>query len=478
MAAFFDGFQRAVVVEQRRGDDVGYLDRFQQTVHILESPDARSLLNGGGIDRIGVVKTYQFVVRRLGQQPQVYFSQVAGSQQTYFQHFVSVFYFDSYKGRNKAENTPAIHRPIRGSGPENRCRKLREELPVREFPPRGSYSPGRATKSAAFCVHLSVSNGFCRSAAACFRAKEPIRLFFSENMEQKKIHKSGFVNIIGNPNVGKSTLLNVLVGKDLSIITSKAQTTRHRILGIVNGEDYQIVFSDTPGIIRPAYKLQESMMEFVSEAFEDADILLYMVEPGMKELKDEAFYRRIEQARVPVLLVVNKIDTIDQKTLEQTVDYWRERLPAAQVVPISATERFNVDNLLQRIVDLLPEGPSYYPEDALTDRPERFFVSEIIRQKILLNYRKEVPYSVEVVVEDFLEDDALIRIRAVIYVERESQRGILIGHRGESLKKTGTQARIDAERFFGKKIFLELVVKVDDGWRESERKLRRYGYSY
>lgn len=302
--------------------------------------------------------------------------------------------------------------------------------------------------------------------------------FFSENMEQKKIHKSGFVNIIGNPNVGKSTLLNVLVGKDLSIITSKAQTTRHRILGIVNGEDYQIVFSDTPGIIRPAYKLQESMMEFVSEAFEDADILLYMVEPGMKELKDEAFYRRIEQARVPVLLVVNKIDTIDQKTLEQTVDYWRERLPAAQVVPISATERFNADNLLQRIVDLLPEGPSYYPEDALTDRPERFFVSEIIRQKILLNYRKEVPYSVEVVVEDFLEDDALIRIRAVIYVERESQRGILIGHRGESLKKTGTQARIDAERFFGKKIFLELVVKVDDGWRESERKLRRYGYSH
>ena len=219
-------------------------------------------------------------------------------------------------------------------------------------------------------------------------------------------------------------------------------------------------------------------MEFVSEAFEDADILLYMVEPGMKELKDPVFYRRIETARIPVLLVVNKIDTIDQNTLEQTVDYWHQRLPAAEIIPISAIERFNVDNLLERIVALLPEGPAYYPDDALTDKPERFFASEIIRQKILLNYRKEVPYSVEVVVEDFVEDQTLIRIRAVIFVERESQRGILIGHRGASLKKTGTQARIDAERFFGKKIFLELVVKVDDGWRENQRQLRRYGYSH
>ena len=295
---------------------------------------------------------------------------------------------------------------------------------------------------------------------------------------EKKTHKSGFVNIVGNPNVGKSTLLNALVGRDLSIITSKAQTTRHRILGIVSGEDYQIVFSDTPGIIRPAYKLQESMMEFVSEAFEDADVLLYMVEPGMKELKDEAFFSRIESAKVPVLLVINKIDTIDQKTLEAAVEYWHGRLPRAEIVPVSAAERFNVDNLLARIVSLLPEGPSYYPEDALTDRPERFFVSEIIRQKILLNYKKEVPYSVEVVAEEFAEDDSLIRIRAVIYVERESQRGILIGHKGEALKKTGTQARLDIERFFGKKVFLELVVKVDDGWRNSQRKLHRYGYGH
>ena len=293
---------------------------------------------------------------------------------------------------------------------------------------------------------------------------------------EKKTHKSGFVNIVGNPNVGKSTLLNVLVGRDLSIITSKAQTTRHRILGIVSSEDYQIVFSDTPGIIRPAYKLQESMMEFVAEAFEDADVLLYMVEPGLKELKDETFFHRIENAKVPVLLVINKIDTIDQRTLEAAVEYWQARLPRAEVVPVSATERFNTDNLLERIVALLPEGPSYYPEDALTDRPERFFVSEIIRQKILLNYRKEVPYSVEVVVEEFVEDASLIRIRAIVYVERESQRGILIGHRGEALKKTGTQARMDIERFFGKKAFLELVVKVDDDWRGNQRKLRRYGY--
>lgn len=296
---------------------------------------------------------------------------------------------------------------------------------------------------------------------------------------EKKIHKSGFVNIVGNPNVGKSTLLNALVGKDLSIITSKAQTTRHRILGIVSSEDYQIVFSDTPGIIKPAYKLQESMMDFVAEAMDDADVLLYMVEPGMKGLKDEAFFRRIENAKVPVLLVINKIDTIpDQKTLEEMVEYWHEHLPKAEIIPVSATERFNVDILLTRIVELLPEGPSYYPEDTLTDKPERFFVNEIIRQKILLNYKKEVPYSVEVETEEFMEDETLIRIRSIIFVERESQRGILIGHKGAALKKVGTEARLDIEKFFGKKVFLELVVKVDDGWRNNERKLRRYGYEH
>lgn len=296
---------------------------------------------------------------------------------------------------------------------------------------------------------------------------------------EKKIHKSGFVNIVGNPNVGKSTLLNALVGKDLSIITSKAQTTRHRILGIVSSEDYQIVFSDTPGIIKPAYKLQESMMDFVAEAMDDADVLLYMVEPGMKGLKDEAFFKRIEKATIPVLLVINKIDTIpDQKTLEETVEYWHGQLPKAEIIPISATERFNVDLLLTRIVELLPEGPAYYPEDTLTDKPERFFVNEIIRQKILLNYKKEVPYSVEVETEEFVEDETLIRIRSIIFVERESQRGILIGHKGSALKKVGTEARLDIEKFFGKKVFLELVVKVDDGWRNNERKLRRYGYEH
>lgn len=295
---------------------------------------------------------------------------------------------------------------------------------------------------------------------------------------EKKTHKSGFVNIIGNPNVGKSTLMNALVGRNLSIITSKAQTTRHRILGIVSTEDYQIVFSDTPGIIKPAYKLQESMMGFVSESFEDADVMLYMVEPGMKELKDDAFARRISAAKVPVFLVINKIDTIDQTRLEEAVAYWHEQLPTCEIFPVSALERFNVDNLLARIVELLPEGPAYYPEDTLTDKPERFFVNEIIRQKILLNYKKEVPYSVEVVTEEFFEEPALIRIRAIIFVERESQRGILIGHKGAALKKVGTQAREDIEKFFGKKVFLETVVKVDDGWRSNERKLRKYGYEH
>ncbi|MDD4820143.1 MAG: GTPase Era [Flavobacteriales bacterium] len=294
--------------------------------------------------------------------------------------------------------------------------------------------------------------------------------------EQTQKHKSGFVNIIGNPNVGKSTLMNALVGQNLSIITSKAQTTRHRILGIVSGDNFQVVLSDTPGIIKPAYKLQESMMDFVKSAFEDADILLFLVEPGQKELKDESFYRQIENSKVPVFLIINKIDTIDQSTLEQTVAYWTEKLPCVEVCPISAKEKFNVSNLMDRIVEVLPEGPAYYPKDTLTDKPERFFVNEIIRQKILLNYNKEVPYSVEVETESFTEEEDIIRIRAVIYVERTSQRPIIIGHKGEAIKRVGTQARIDMEKFFGKKVFLETFVKVSDGWRSDDRSLRRFGY--
>lgn len=290
-------------------------------------------------------------------------------------------------------------------------------------------------------------------------------------------HKSGFVNIIGNPNVGKSTLMNALVGERLSIITSKAQTTRHRILGIVNGDDFQIIFSDTPGIIKPKYGLQESMMDFVQSAFQDADVLIYMVEVGEMALKDEDFFRKIENTDVPVLLLINKIDQTDQKILEEKVQYWHEKLPKAEILPISALEGFNVDVVLNRILELLPEGPAYYPKDALTDRPERFFVNEKIREKILLNYKKEIPYSVEVETEEFVEEDNLIRIRSIIYVERKTQKGILIGHKGEAIKRVGTQARKDLEKFFVKKIHMELYVKVDENWRSDNRKLKRFGYN-
>ena len=296
--------------------------------------------------------------------------------------------------------------------------------------------------------------------------------------ENIKKHRSGFVNIIGNPNVGKSTLMNALVGQELSIITSKAQTTRHRILGVVSGDDFQVVLSDTPGIIRPAYRLQENMMEFVKSAFEDADILLYMIEPGEKELKDPTFYRKIETATVPVLLVINKIDTIDQNRLEEVVEFWSEKLPRVEIHAISAREKFAVKDLLDRIVELLPEGPAYYPKDTLTDKPERFFVNEIIRQKILLNYTKEVPYSVEVETESFLEEEDIIRIRAVIYVERASQRPIIIGHKGAAIKKVGIEAREDMERFFGKRVYLETFVKVNDGWRSNKNSLRHFGYEF
>ncbi|MFP5439556.1 MAG: GTPase Era [Bacteroidia bacterium] len=290
-------------------------------------------------------------------------------------------------------------------------------------------------------------------------------------------HKAGFVNIIGNPNVGKSTLMNAFVGERLSIITSKAQTTRHRILGIVNGEDFQVVLSDTPGIIKPAYEMQSNMMDFVKSAFEDADVLIYMVEIGEKELKDEAFFRKIINAKVPVLLLLNKIDKSTQEQLEEQVALWTEKVPNAEIYPISALENFSVQNVFDRILELLPESPPYYPKDALTDKPERFFVNETIREKILLNYDKEIPYAVEIETEEFIEDDNIIRIRAVIMVERDTQKGIIIGHKGSALKKVGMQAREDLEKFFGKQIHIEMFVKVNKDWRSNNFQLRRFGYN-
>ncbi len=289
-------------------------------------------------------------------------------------------------------------------------------------------------------------------------------------------HKAGFVNIIGNPNVGKSTLMNVLIGEKLSIITSKAQTTRHRILGIVNEEDYQVVFSDTPGIIKPAYELQESMMDFVKTAFEDADVLIYMVETGEKDLKNEAFFDKIKQVKIPVLLLLNKIDKSSQDLLEQQVAYWKETVPNAEIHPISALENFNIPTVMKRIVELLPESPPFYPKDQLTDKPERFFVNETIREKILMHYKKEIPYSVEIETEEFKEENKIIRIRSVIMVERDTQKGIIIGHKGSALKRVGTEARKDLEKFFGKKIFMELYVKVNKNWRSNNSQLKRFGY--
>lgn len=290
-------------------------------------------------------------------------------------------------------------------------------------------------------------------------------------------HKAGFINIIGNPNVGKSTLMNALVGERLSIITSKAQTTRHRILGIVNGDDFQMIFSDTPGIIKPAYEMQEAMMQFVKLAFEDADILIYMVEIGEKELKDEAFFNKIIHTQTPVLLLLNKIDKSNQEQLETQVALWQDKVPNAEIIPISALENFNVSAVFNRILELLPISPAFYPKDALTDKPERFFVNETIREKILLNYDKEIPYAVEVETEEFKEEENIIRIKALINVERDTQKGIIIGHKGAALKKVGTQAREDLEKFFGKKIFLEIFVKVAKDWRSNQFQLRRLGYN-
>jgi len=290
-------------------------------------------------------------------------------------------------------------------------------------------------------------------------------------------HKSGFVNIIGNPNVGKSTIMNQMVGEKLSIITPKAQTTRHRILGIVNSDDYQIVYSDTPGILKPSYKLQEKMMQFVGSAFEDADIFLYVTDVVEKLDKNQQYIDKLLQTKAPIILIINKIDLSNQEELEILVDKWSKILPKAEIVPASATKNFNLDQVFKRILELLPEGPAYYPKDSLTDKTERFFVSEIIREKILYNYRKEIPYSVEVVIEEFVETDNLLRIGATINVVRPSQKGIIIGHKGQALKITGTEARKDIEQFFGKKVFLELFVKVSKDWRDKESNLKDFGYN-
>lgn len=291
-------------------------------------------------------------------------------------------------------------------------------------------------------------------------------------------HKAGFVNIVGNPNVGKSTLMNALVGERISIITSKAQTTRHRIIGIVNDTDYQIVYSDTPGVIKPNYKLQELMMGFSNSALTDADVLLYVTDVLDSTEKNAFFLEKVQkmQDTTKIILVINKIDLIDQKRLEELVEFWRSELPKAEIFPLSALEKFGVEQLFARIKELLPESPPFFDKDALTDKPERFFVNEIIREKILLNYSKEIPYSVEVVVEEFKEEEKIIRISAVIYCERESQKGILIGKGGKALRTVGTEARKDIETFFDKKVFLQLFVKVEKDWRNREKKLRNFGY--
>ncbi|MEH6705043.1 MAG: GTPase Era [Galbibacter orientalis] len=290
-------------------------------------------------------------------------------------------------------------------------------------------------------------------------------------------HKAGFVNIIGNPNVGKSTLMNAFIGEKLSIITSKAQTTRHRIFGIVNGDDFQIVFSDTPGIIKPAYELQQSMMDFVKSAFEDADVLIYMVEIGEKELKDEAFFDKITASKLPVLLLLNKIDISSQEVLENQVQWWSEKVPNAEIYPISALTNFNIDTVFNRILELLPASPPFYPKDQITDKPERFFVNETVREKILINYKKEIPYAVEVETEEFIEDEDIIRIRSVIMVERDTQKGIIIGHKGAALKRVGVQSRKDLEKFFGKQVHIEIYVKVNKNWRSNQNQLKRFGYN-
>ena len=290
------------------------------------------------------------------------------------------------------------------------------------------------------------------------------------------MHRSGFINIIGNPNVGKSTLMNNLVGEKLSIITSKAQTTRHRILGIVNGDNFQLIFSDTPGIIKPSYELQDSMMDFVKSALEDADVLLYMLEIGEKSIKDSEVHDKIQSAKIPTIILLNKIDLSNQEDIENQIKVWSNKYPNTEIYPVSALNNFNTEKVINRIIELIPESPPYFPKDQLTDKPERFFVNEKLREKILLYYNKEIPYSVEVQTEEFKEEESIIRIRSLILVERESQKGIIIGHNGLALKKIGSKARIELEKFFGKKIFIELHVKVSKNWRSNSNQLRKFGY--
>ncbi|MEX0983340.1 MAG: GTPase Era [Bacteroidales bacterium] len=295
-------------------------------------------------------------------------------------------------------------------------------------------------------------------------------------LSNNNTHRAGFVNILGRPNVGKSTVMNVMVGEKLSIITSKAQTTRHRIHGIVNDDNYQVVFSDTPGILAPNYKLQEYMLKSAQAALSDGDIFLYITEVGEVPGKEQYFIERLRKNSAPVILLINKIDLTDQETLEVKVDQWKAILPNAEIFPVSALRKFNIDNLFKRILELLPESPPYFPKEMLTDKSERFIAGEIIREKILVYYKQEIPYSVEIEIESFSEEKKIIRIRAVINVEKESQKGILIGHKGASLKRIGKEARLEMEGFFNKKIFLELFVKVQRDWRSNERKLKDFGY--
>jgi len=289
-------------------------------------------------------------------------------------------------------------------------------------------------------------------------------------------HKAGFVNIIGNPNVGKSTLMNALIGQKLSIITHKAQTTRHRILGILNEKEYQIVFSDTPGVIEPAYKLQENMMNFVHSAFQDADVLIYMIEVGEKGLKDQKLFERLKKTSVPVLMLLNKIDLTEQDFVAQEMEKWSGKLPNAELLPISALNNFNLDVIKKKLVEMLPVSPPYYDKDAITDKSERFFIEEIIREKILKHYKKEIPYSVQIEVEEFFEEEEIIKIRAIIYVMRESQKGIIIGHQGLGLKRIGSEARRDIEKMLDKKVFLVTPVKVKKNWRNDNQQLKKFGY--
>ncbi len=292
----------------------------------------------------------------------------------------------------------------------------------------------------------------------------------------KMKHKSGFVNIIGNPNVGKSTLMNSLIGQELSIITSKAQTTRHRIKGILSDDNYQIVFSDTPGVIKPAYKLQESMMKYVKSAFQDADVILYVVEIGEKGLKDIEIFEKIKKLKIPLIILLNKIDLVSQDKVLEEIENWKNKFSSAKVLPISALNGFNIEEIVELILDVLPESPPYYSKDEVTDKSERFFIEEIIREKILKHYKKEVPYSVEITVEEFFEEEEIIKIRAIIYVLRESQKGIIIGHKGLGLKRIGTESRKDIEKMLGKKVFLTTPIKVKKDWRDNSNQLKKFGY--